>query len=145
MENLTIIDHPFVQDSLMHLRRKETEIQQFRHHSDKLCQLLFYEAVRGLTLEEFFGGKSGVYAGYAPAADSNNPQGYASAVAGWLGIDPNTPLGSLQAQTSPSESSVGTSTIDSWDLGGSEVAGLSPVAWLGLGIAGIGLLWAATS
>ena len=26
---------------------------------------------RGLTLEEFFGGKPGVYPGYAPAADSN--------------------------------------------------------------------------
>src|SRR5581483_9053793 len=47
---------------------------------------------RGLTLNEFFSGKPGVYPGYAPAADQNQPYRYASAVAGWLGIDPNTPL-----------------------------------------------------
>lgn len=47
---------------------------------------------RGLTLNEFFGGKPGVYPGYAPAADQNKPQQYAATVAGWLGIDPNAVL-----------------------------------------------------
>lgn len=50
---------------------------------------------RGLTLEEFFAGKPGVYSGYAPSADSNDPTNYANTVAGWLGIDPNTTLSSL--------------------------------------------------
>lgn len=43
-----IIDHPFVVDSLTHLRDEKTEIQKFRHHSDQICQLLFAEAIRGL-------------------------------------------------------------------------------------------------
>lgn len=43
-----IIDHPLVQDSLTHLRNKDTQLQKFRHHSDKICQLLFAEAIRGL-------------------------------------------------------------------------------------------------
>jgi hypothetical protein len=47
---------------------------------------------RGLTLSEFFGGKAGVYPGYAPAADKNNPAGYSATVAGWLGISPDVPL-----------------------------------------------------
>ena len=47
---------------------------------------------RGLTLNQFFAGEPGVYPGYAPSADSNNPAQYAATVAGWLGIDPNTPL-----------------------------------------------------
>lgn len=47
---------------------------------------------RGLTLREFFGGKPGVYAGYAPAADSNDPGHYADIVAGWTGTDPDAVL-----------------------------------------------------
>lgn len=43
-----IVDHPFVVDSLTHLRNKNTELQKYRHHSDKICQLLFAEAIRGL-------------------------------------------------------------------------------------------------
>jgi len=47
---------------------------------------------RGLTLREFFGGKPGVYAGYAPAADSNDPGHYSVSVAQWLGISPDIVL-----------------------------------------------------
>ena len=47
---------------------------------------------RGLTLEEFFAGKPGVYAGYAPSADANDPANYARTVAGWLGIGTGEPL-----------------------------------------------------
>ena len=51
---------------------------------------------RGLNLYEFFAGKGGVYAGYAPSADSNNPTHYARTVAGWVGIDPTVKLASYQ-------------------------------------------------
>lgn len=46
--NVHQVDHPFVIDSLTHLRDKNTDLQKFRHHSDKVCQLLFAEAIRGL-------------------------------------------------------------------------------------------------
>lgn len=47
---------------------------------------------RGLNLLEFFGGKPGVYGGYAPATDGNAPRNYAQTVAGWLGISTDQPL-----------------------------------------------------
>lgn len=50
---------------------------------------------RGLTLQEFFGGKPGVYGGYSPAADKNNPHGYAQFVAGKVGIPDDVALDSL--------------------------------------------------
>lgn len=59
---------------------------------------------RGLSLDTFFGGSPGVYAGY----DKTDPD-YASKVAGWLGIPADIPLqtllsgsgGSSGAQTPP--------------------------------------------
>lgn len=48
MSNVTIIDHPFITDSLSHLRDKTTDLKRFRFHSDQLCKLLFAEAIRGL-------------------------------------------------------------------------------------------------
>ncbi|MGD9129160.1 MAG: uracil phosphoribosyltransferase [Candidatus Woesebacteria bacterium] len=51
-KNVHIIDHPFVIDSLSHLRNKDTKIKKFRHHSDKICQLLFAEAIRGLDFKK---------------------------------------------------------------------------------------------
>jgi hypothetical protein len=98
---------------------------------------------RGLTLDEFFAGKPGVYPGYAPAADQNNPASYANSVAGWLGIDPNTPLASLDSQFSGSLDNV--SLSDSFVSGDGSGAGLSLGAWAALGIAGIGILWAVAS
>lgn len=56
---------------------------------------------RGLSLDEFFGGKPGVYGGYAPAADSNSPSTYAATVAGWLGISADTPLQTVGAAVNP--------------------------------------------
>lgn len=47
---------------------------------------------RGLNLYEFFGGKPGVYPGYAPAADNNKPRQYAEFVAGRVGIDPSVAI-----------------------------------------------------
>jgi hypothetical protein len=50
---------------------------------------------RGLTLEEFFAGKAGVYPGYAPAADSNQPVLYAAHVSAWTGVPLGVPLDQL--------------------------------------------------
>jgi uracil phosphoribosyltransferase len=48
MKNVAIVDHPFVIDSLTHLRDKNTSLAKFRRHSDQICQFLFAEAIRGL-------------------------------------------------------------------------------------------------
>lgn len=53
---------------------------------------------RGLTLREFFAGKPGVYAGYSPAADANDPNGYAQWVAARLGISVDAPLADVERQ-----------------------------------------------
>jgi uracil phosphoribosyltransferase len=45
-----VIDHPLVQDSLTHLRDKTTQVQQFRWHSDRICQQLFFEATRSISV-----------------------------------------------------------------------------------------------
>jgi len=47
---------------------------------------------RGLTLEEFFCGKAGVYPGYAPDADRNNCRGYAGNVSTWTGVPLGVPI-----------------------------------------------------
>lgn len=47
---------------------------------------------RGLTLYEFFGGKRGVYGGYAPDADGNHSRRYAEFIAQRLRIDPARPI-----------------------------------------------------
>jgi hypothetical protein len=81
---------------------------------------------RGLTLNQFFAGEPGVYAGYAPSADSNNPAQYASTVAGWLAIDPNTPLTQVLEDSTPSASlspiSGSTDTLNSAITGDSSPA-----------------------
>lgn len=61
---------------------------------------------RGLNLYEFFGGKPGVYAGYAPSADRNDPMNYADTVAGWLGIDPTVSLAQYRDAGGPSISPI---------------------------------------
>jgi len=50
--HLHVINHPFVIDSLTHLRDKTTPIFKFRHHSNQLCRLLFGEAIRGLDFKQ---------------------------------------------------------------------------------------------
>jgi hypothetical protein len=101
-------------------------------------------ASKGLTLNEFFAGKPGVYAGYAPSSDSNNPAGYAAFVASQTGADPNVPLSSLLAGDPGS----GTAAVDPTAAADSTVdtsgGGLSTTAWVGLAVAAAGLLvWAA--
>lgn len=50
--NVFIVDHPFVKDSLAHLRDKNTQIRRFRFHSDQICQFLFAEAIKGLDFKQ---------------------------------------------------------------------------------------------
>lgn len=52
MQNVFVHNHPLVQDSLTHLRNKKTKLQKFRHHSDKICNLLFAEAVHDLEMTQ---------------------------------------------------------------------------------------------
>jgi hypothetical protein len=96
---------------------------------------------RGLSLSEFFGGKPGVYPGYAPAGDSNDPGNYARTVAGWLDIDPSTPLASISGSQGASQ---GTQS-DLPDSGGTDGSELSTGAMVGLGIAGLALLFAVSA
>jgi hypothetical protein len=56
-----------------------------------------YNISLGLNMNQFFAGEAGVYPGYAPSVDSNNPAQYASNVASWMGVDTTTPLAQLQA------------------------------------------------
>jgi hypothetical protein len=99
---------------------------------------------RGLTLDEFFGGKSGVYAGYAPAADSNDPGNYSRTVAGWLGIDPTAKLASVMGETTPIFDAGSAPDQTGWELPAEE-SGLSGVAMAGLGLAALAVVWAMTS
>lgn len=67
---------------------------------------------RGLTLEEFFGGKPGVYPGYAPKAggihSTNDPQNYANNVASWTGIPLGVPIKDVMTIGSPAPVTTGT-------------------------------------
>lgn len=47
---------------------------------------------RNLTLREFFAGKPGVYAGYAPSEDNNDPETYARFIADKTGLPLDVPL-----------------------------------------------------
>ena len=68
---------------------------------------------RGLTMNEFFAGKPGVYAGYSPSADGNQPAAYAAFVAGQIGVDVNIPLNSLDPTTFSASSAPPSSTTSS--------------------------------
>jgi hypothetical protein len=102
---------------------------------------------KGLTLDQFFGGLPGVYPGYAPAADSNNPAQYATTVGGWIGIDPTVQLSSiitpstgssvLADPSAPVDSSLGASISDSFTsidtLSLPSLSDLSTGSWLAIG------------
>ena len=51
---------------------------------------------RGLTLYEFFGGKPGVYPGYAPDSDGNRSRHYAEFVAKSVKIPADVPLNQIE-------------------------------------------------
>ena len=50
MNNLKIVKHPLIQDSLTHLRDRKTSLEKFRHHSDKICQLMLIESMKDFKL-----------------------------------------------------------------------------------------------
>lgn len=52
MGPVTVVCHPFVQDSLTHLRDKTTPVHKFRWHSDRICQYLFTEAISDIATKE---------------------------------------------------------------------------------------------
>jgi hypothetical protein len=94
---------------------------------------------RGLSLEEFFGGKAGVYPGYAPAADNNRPLTYARTVANWLGISSDAPLADALGG--------GVDSIPSREQGGDyasilpAAAGSTTAAGVALAIGAVSLGW----
>lgn len=97
---------------------------------------------RGLNLYEFFGGKPGVYSGYSPAADRNNPTKYADTVAGWLGISPGVRLSSASSgpAVNPPEPSPDS---EWWDVPAAASWSLPewfPYAAAGLGLASVAVL-----
>lgn len=52
MKNVSVSQHPLVIDSLSHLRDKNSPVDKFRRHSDRICQLLFAEAIQDLRFRE---------------------------------------------------------------------------------------------
>ena len=78
---------------------------------------------RGLSLQEFFGGKPGVYGGYAPAADSNDPHHYANFVAGRVGVDSTTPLNQMNPDSSTFDAASILDEINPFDGYGSSEEG----------------------
>ena len=116
---------------------------------------------RGLTLQQFFGGLPGVYPGYAPAADSNSPNQYASFVAQQAGIPSDVPLTQLQGGTAAQSSSApASSPVDapgsalpdmSTLTSGIDLSSLSSIDWTNpytigaVALLGVGLaVWAAS-
>jgi hypothetical protein len=96
-------------------------IRIFPNYQSGYAALVGQEQVnigKGLTLSEFFAGKPGVYRGYAPAADSNNPASYAANVSSWLGIPSDVPLSSVMGGSSATVpgSTDGGSTVAAGDL-----------------------------
>ncbi len=43
--NLHLIKHPLITDCLKHLRDKNIKIDEFRHYSNQICQILFLNAI----------------------------------------------------------------------------------------------------
>jgi hypothetical protein len=95
---------------------------------------------RNLTLNEFFAGKPGVYAGYSPSADNNQPVAYAAFVGSQVGIPVDTPL----SQIDPSTLAVTTdpTLVDPTADINSDPSQSGVVDYTGLVILGLGLLMA---
>ena len=97
---------------------------------------------RGLTLVEFFAGKPGVYAGFAPGGSGgNDPQSYAAFVAGQVGIDPNTPLNALGSTAAPSiDPTTGLPAIDPTTGLPPDTSPAGSIDWATIGLVGLGAL-----
>ena len=94
-------------------------------------QIAYNESL-GLNLNQFFAGEPGVYPGYAPSADFNNPSQYASTVAGMLNIDPTVPLtdvlGNSTTPVSPDLTSGASTTNDSSVFDALDLSSLSAIS-----------------
>jgi len=88
---------------------------------------------RGLTLYEFFAGKPGVYGGYAPSADSNDPVNYALFVSARTGIDPNVPLNQLGAGGAVDSTGTDPGMSDPGTFGAIDTTSLLIIAGVGIG------------
>ena len=85
---------------------------------------------------------------------TGNPAAYVANVSNWLGVDPNTPLSQLVgsdssalAPVTPDSTVTNSDTgslVDYSGSGDASVAGLSTGALLALGIAAVGIVWAAS-
>jgi hypothetical protein len=93
---------------------------------------------RGLTLNEFFAGKPGVYDGYAPSADKNRPYAYAAFVAGQVGIPTDVPLNAL-GSTPATEPAIG-DVVDYTNSISSDPSQAGTIDWATLGLVGLGAL-----
>jgi hypothetical protein len=98
---------------------------------------------RGLTLNEFFAGKPGVYPGYSPSSDNNQPIAYAAFVGSQAGIPVDVPLNNLTG--GPNQAATPDQTFTGDINGDPSQAGT--VDWATLGLVGLGLfaLWWAFS
>ena len=77
--------------------KPETGWSALENHIQKIAVL-----GGGLNFREFFGGKPGIYKGYAPAGDpGNNPESYAQKVAGAHGVTPDTKVIDAISKTPP--------------------------------------------
>ena len=95
---------------------------------------------RGLNLHEFFAGKSGVYAGYAPAADRNPVANYVAYVSAAAGIPSNVPLVDLVGDAAGLSLTDGPALITSsgtelLNVARSALDAADPKVWIALAVA----------
>lgn len=94
---------------------------------------------RNLTLNEFFAGKAGVYAGYSPSTDGNQPIAYAAFVGSQVGIPVDTPLSQIDP-TSLSVAGGDPSLTDQTADINSDPSQSGSIDWATIGLVGLGAL-----
>lgn len=52
MKNVHLLTHPLIADCLKHLRDKQVKIDEFRHYSNQICQILFLDAIDDIELKQ---------------------------------------------------------------------------------------------
>lgn len=51
MQHTKILTHPLIQDALGFLRNKDLPMEEFRFHSDRICEFLIFESLKDLILK----------------------------------------------------------------------------------------------
>ncbi len=95
---------------------------------------------RGLTLNEFFAGKPGVYAGYSPSSDGNQPIAYATFVGSQVGIPVDVPLPQIDPSTLAISGTTDPTLTDPTADINSDPSQSGVIDYTGLVILGLGLL-----